>query len=134
MAKKKFNISSTLKKNKKAEEVQLAPKIPLKKTIKDPEVVKTKVEEIHGEAIDQNRKAAPQAKEEVTKSIIEPAKSKTKTKVTKKEVPVKKGRMVRMTIDTPEDMHLQLKIKSIQTRMSMRDYVLRLIEKDLKKG
>ena len=32
MAKKKFNISSTLKKNSKTEEVKLAPKIPLKKT------------------------------------------------------------------------------------------------------
>jgi hypothetical protein len=47
MAKKKFNISSTLKKNSKTEEVKLAPKIPLKKTTKDPEEVKTKVDEIH---------------------------------------------------------------------------------------
>ena len=52
MAKKKFNISSTLKKNNKAEEVKLAPKTPLKKTVKDPEVIKTKVDEIHGKTID----------------------------------------------------------------------------------
>ena len=125
MAKKKFNISSTLKKNSKAEEVKLAPKIPLKKTVKDPEVIKTKVDEIHGETIN---------KEEITSPIIEAPKPKAKPKATKKEAPAEKGRMVRMTIDTPEEMHLQLKIKSIQTRMSMRDYVLRLIEKDLKKG
>ncbi|MDB4415052.1 MAG: hypothetical protein P8M17_00985 [Saprospiraceae bacterium] len=122
MAKKKFNISSTLKKNSKTEEVKLAPKIPLKKTTKDPEEVKTKVDEIHS---GENKKAV-----EKTETIKE-------TKATpkpKKAKPVEKGRMVRMTIDTPEEMHLQLKIKSIQTRMSMRDYVLRLIEKDLKKG
>ena len=125
MAKKKFNISSTLKKNSKTEEVKLAPKIPLKKTTKDPEEVKTKVDEIHS---GENKKAV-----EKTETIKETKETKATPKP-KKAKPVEKGRMVRMTIDTPEEMHLQLKIKSIQTRMSMRDYVLRLIEKDLKKG
>ena len=129
MAKKKFNISSTLKKNSKAEEVKLAPKIPLKKTIKDPEMVKTKVDEIHGKSIDKEDLEI----ESEAKTKEEP-KPKAKPKAAKKETKPVKGRMVRMTIDTPEEMHLQLKIKSIQTRMSMRDYVLRLIEKDLKKG
>lgn len=133
MAKKKFNISSTLKKNNKAEEVKLAPKIPLKKTVKDPEAVKTKVDEIHGATINQeNLEVVPETKNDT--SIKEEPKAKAKPKVAKKETKPEKGRMVRMTIDTPEEMHLQLKIKSIQTRMSMRDYVLRLIEKDLKKG
>ncbi len=124
MAKKKFNISSTLKKNKK-EEVELAAKVPLKKVTKNPEIIKEKVEEIHA---DENVAE--------TKSIVEePAQvkeaPKPKTKKTAKPI---KERMVRMTIDTPEEMHLQLKIKSIQARTSMRDYVLKLIEKDLKKG
>jgi hypothetical protein len=135
MTKKKFNISSTLRKNAKVEEVELAPKIPLKKTTKDPEIVKTKVEEIHA-----NEVKTPVAKKETTKTApakaaqpesaeaLTPGPKPRKTKV------VEKGRMVRMTIDTPEEMHLQLKIKSIQARMSMRDYVLKLIEKDLKKG
>jgi len=48
MAKKKFNISSTLKKNKK-EEVELAKKIPLKKTSKNIDEVKEKVEAIHAD-------------------------------------------------------------------------------------
>lgn len=127
MAKKKFNISSTLKKNNKEEEVKLAPKIPLKKTSKDPEEVKTKVEEIHADEV-------PQSVVEEAESPTEPVKKTTSTARAKKAKTVAKGKMVRMTIDTPEEMHLQLKIKSIQSRMSMRDYVLKLIEKDLKKG
>lgn len=127
MAKKKFNISSTLKKNKK-EEVKLAPKVPLKKTTKDPEKVKIKVEEIHADEVVKEPivKEAP-PKVEKAKTAIKPVKA-------KKISPKEKGRIVRMTIDTPEEVHLQLKIKSIQARMSMRDYVLRLIDKDLKKG
>ena len=124
MAKKKFNISSTLKKNKK-EEVELAAKVPLKKIAKYPEEIKEKVEEIHADE-----------KSVEIKSIVEesaPVKETPKPKAKKAAKPVKE-RMVRMTIDTPEELHLQLKIKSIQARTSMRDYVLKLIEKDLKKG
>ncbi len=134
MAKKKFNISSTLKKNSKVEEVKLAPKIPLKKTTKDPEEVKTKVEEIHAEENKKPvaKKETPTAPEKTTPP--EPIEAPKLAPKAKKAKPAEKGRMVRMTIDTPEEMHLQLKIKSIQTRMSMRDYVLKLIEKDLKKG
>ena len=131
MAKKKFNISSTLKKNSKVEEVKLAPKIPLKKTTKDPEEVKTKVEEIHAAEI---KKPVEKQETAATTSQPEPVEESKPTPKPKKAKPAEKGRMVRMTIDTPEEMHLQLKIKSIQTRMSMRDYVLKLIEKDLKKG
>ena len=130
MAKKKFNISSTLKKNTKEEKVELAPKIPLKKSVKDPEAVKSKVEAIHADRKPVKAKAAPKLVEEEAIPVEEP-KSKPATKKTTSE---ERGRMVRMTIDTPEEMHLQLKIKSIQSRMSMRDYVLKLIEKDLKKG
>lgn len=128
MAKKKFNISSTLKKNTKIEEVKLAPKIPLKKTTKDPEEVKTKVDEIHATEVQK-----PVVKKETTKTTQPEPEVKSTPKSRKLKV-VERGRMVRMTIDTPEEMHLQLKIKSIQSRMSMRDYVLKLIEKDLKKG
>jgi len=124
MAKKKFNISSTLKKNKK-EEVELAPKVPLKKTSKNMEDVKEKVEAIHADE-------PPKTK---TKTTTPSTKSRntTKSKAEIQPAEEQKQKMVRMTIDTPEEMHLQLKIKSIQARMSMRDYVLGLIEKDLKK-
>lgn len=124
MAKKKFNISSTLKKNKK-EEVELAAKVPLKKVTKDPEEIKERVEEIHADEVINE----PKTTVEEPAPVKEPSKPKSR-KVTK---PIKE-RMVRMTIDTPEEMHLQLKIKSIQARTSMREYVLKLIEKDLKKG
>ena len=132
MAKKKFNISSTLKKNT-PEEVELAPKVPLKKTAKDPEEIKSKVEEIHAEEVKETRGPEP-VQEQVVEEPNPPATKATSRKTTKATQPIEKQRIVRMTIDTPEDMHLQLKIKSIQSRMSMRDYVLRLIEKDLKKG
>jgi len=124
MAKKKFNISSTLKKNKK-DEVELAAKVPLKKIKKDPDEIKEKVEEIHAD--EKSSKTNPIVEEST------PVKETPKPKTKKVAKPIKE-RMVRMTIDTPEEMHLQLKIKSIQARTSMRDYVLKLIEKDLKKG
>lgn len=130
MAKKKFNISSTLKKNAKKEKVELAAKVPLKKVTKDPEEIKEKVEEIHAdEVIDKVEPIEEPVRNEppVTKNTSRSSKA-------KKASPPPKERMVRMTIDTPEEMHLRLKIKSIQARTSMRDYVLNLIEKDLKKG
>ncbi len=107
MAKKRFDISSTLKKNK---EPQLSEKIPLKKTIKDPEIVKNKVEKIH----------APEAPPPVSPPSPPP--------------PPEKEKLVRMTIDTPELMHKRLKIKTIEKGLSIRDYILRLIENDLKKS
>jgi len=106
MAKKKFDISSTLNKNKPA---PLAGKVPLRKTAKDPEVIKSKVEEIHGE---EPLPAPPPAE--------------------KPKAPVKEVRLVRMTIDTPENTHKRLKIKAIEHGISIRKYILRLIEKDLK--
>jgi len=114
MAKKRFNISSTLNKNK---ETKLADKIPLKKMTKDLEDVKEKVEQIHPE-------------EKVSKAVATP-KPKAK-KVAPPPVVEEKVKLVRMTIDTPEDMHKRLKIKSIERGISLRDYVLKLIAKELK--
>ncbi len=115
MAKKKFNISSTLNKN---QETKLAERIPLKKTSKDLEVVKEKVEQIH--------QSAPKPAVEV-KTKAPAIKSSPKPAKTEKKV-----KLVRMTIDTPEDMHKRLKIKSIERGISLRDYILKLIEKELK--
>lgn len=123
MAKKKFDIGSTLSKNKK-QSIELAKKIPLKKTAKNPEEIKIKVEEIHADELKVDKKeVAPKRK-------VKSTSMESKPKATQKA----KQRLVRMTIDTPEDIHLQLKIKSIQAKMSMRDYVLKLIDKELKKG
>lgn len=115
MAKKKFNISSTLNKN---QETKLAEKIPLKKTTKDLEIVKEKVEEIHSDE---------PAQVQATVSKPKPVK-----KIPKVPVVEEKVKLVRLTIDTPEDMHKRLKIKSIEQGISMRDYILKLIRKELK--
>lgn len=116
MAKKKFNISSTLNKNKPAP-TPLADKVPLTKSAKDPLMVKEKVEQLH---------ATPSP---VKKPKPAPAPPKKVAKAPKKEEKVK---LVRMTIDTPDHMHKRLKIKSVEMGVSIRDYILRLIEKDLK--
>lgn len=114
MAKKKFNISSTLNKN---QETKLADKIPLKKTAKDLEEVKEKVEQIH---IEEPEKRSLAEKAKKVKSAPQPV------------VVVEKEKLVRMTIDTPESMHKKLKIKAIERGISLRDYVLLLIAKELK--
>ena len=113
MAKKKFDISSTLNKNKPS---SLAGKVPLKKTAKNPDTIKSKVEEIHGE---KGQPASPPQ--------IEETKPRPKPKV-------EEARLVRMTIDTPENVHKRLKIKAVEHGVSIRKYILRLIEKDLKSG
>lgn len=113
MAKKKFNISSTLNKNQGA---KLADKIPLKKTAKDLEEVKEKVDQIHPDLAGSEPATKPKT---IEKAIKPPAKE-------------QKIKLVRMTIDTPEDMHKKLKIKSIEKGISLRDYILRLITKELK--
>ena len=113
MAKKRFDISSTLKKNKEA---QLAQKIPLKKTTKDPDQIKERVEEIHAE--------------EKPKAVAAPKPPPPPPPAP----PPEKVKLVRMTIDTPEEMHKKLKIKTIERGMSIRDYILKLIEEDLKKS
>ncbi len=117
MAKKSFNISSTLNKNKNP---QLAEKVPLKKTVKDTEVIKAQVEQIH---------EAPAAD---TPQPAKASKSRPKPKP-KPAKPEKKDKLVRLTIDTPEQMHKKLKIRAIEKGISMRDYILQLLEKELKK-
>ena len=123
MAKKTFDISSTLNKNK--DTAQLASKIPLKKTEKDTEEVREKVDLIH---------SAPEPESVKTKPVtVAKADKATKVKASAKaaqmpDVP----KLVRLTIDTPEEMHKKLKIKSIEKGISMRDYILLLLEKELK--
>ena len=123
MAKKRFNVSSTLKK-KEAPAVELAKPIPLKKTEKNLEEVKEAVEEIHEPVVQPT--PAPE--------IAKPAPTKTRAKRTaKKSVPETPQKLVRLTIDTPEEMHKQLKVKAVLSGISMRDFILKLIEKELKK-
>lgn len=117
MAKKSFNISSTLSKNK---EPQLAAKIPLQKKTKDVKEVAKKVAIIH-KTEEPEQKA--KAKKETVEKPVKPVKAKADRK--------KAVKLVRLTIDTPESMHRKLKIKAIEKGVSMRDYILQLLEKEL---
>ncbi len=147
MAKKSFNISSTLKKNKESLEPKLPEKVELKKKRKNFDEIKEKVEEIHdGVGADAPVKEVPvvpatpiatPASTEVA-AVAPPAKEKPVVKSShvpkRKPSNTVKERMVRMTIDTPEAMHRRLKIMSIEKGVSMRDLILRLIEREIKKG
>ena len=115
MAKKSFNISSTLSKN---QEPKLAEKIPLKKKTKDVTEVAKKVAMIH-----QEDSQASEGSAQVDKPA---AKKKAAPKVK-----AKPEKLVRLTIDTPASIHRKLKIRSIEKGLSMRDYILRLLEKEL---
>lgn len=120
MAKKSFNISSTLSKNKDA---QLAPKIPLPKKSKDLEEVEKKVARIHKEDLQ-----AKEVKKE-RKSSTATSKKQVAKAVKAKAIPEK---LVRLTIDTPVEMHRKLKIQSVERGVSMRDYILQLLAKELR--
>lgn len=81
---------------------------------------------------------------------IETVKPKNKEKTVKKlEVPQPKPkrasqktviaepqpmRLVRVTVDVPEDLHEKLKIKMILSKQTIKDYLLNFIEKDLAKS
>ena len=131
MAKKSFNISSTLSKNKTEKEPtpELASKVPLAKKAKDFDELKEKVEAVHSEVTNNDDKPVTAPAKTKTSSA---ARSRKKASVKEKEVQTEK--LVRLTIDTPVSMHKRLKIKSIEVGVSMRDYILRLIEKDLGKN
>jgi len=137
MAKKKFNVSSTLGKNKVTPpEPSLAPKIPLRKNTKDLEEVKEKVDSLHS-----TEKAAEKSVENPAVKTTNPVAAKvpkpnSRTQSTRKkpEKPAEPEKLVRLTIDTPAEMHTRLKVKAVLSGISMRDYILKLLEKELKKG
>ena len=118
MAKKTFDISGTLNKNKSP---QLPDKVPLKKTSK---AIKAQVEQIHQPTVEPTV-------EPTAKSSKAPQASKNRSR--SKPVAPEKEKLVRLTIDTPERMHKRLKIRAIEKGISMRDYILQLLEKELKK-
>jgi hypothetical protein len=141
MAKKKFGLSSTLNKNK-VEEAVLPAKIPLTRSSKNVEAVKEKVEALHERelniveepVIEISVNVQDEDLEKIVRGVQETAqvvevveKQKTKPKATLK----KPERMVRITVDTPKSMHVKLKIKAIEHDITIRDYVIDLIERDL---
>ena len=55
----------------------------------------------------------------------------TKTEQQNKPAEKDKGRIVRLSIDAPEDVYWELKKKVLQDRLTVKKYVLKLIRKDL---
>ena len=131
MAKKKFGLSSTLNKNK-AEEPTLPQKVPLTRSSKNLEAVKEKVEALHDEKAPVVENKVAEVVEVPVKVEVVPETPKPAKKVTpKKKTEKKPERMVRITVDTPKSMHVKLKIKAIEEDITIRDYVIGLIKKDL---
>ncbi len=112
MAKKNLNLRSTLSKNK-ATEKPLPEKVTFKKskTSKDLEKVKEKVEAIHKD----------ETKE--PKTLIK----------TKKTKVVEKEENVRITIDLPKSLHKKLKLHAVMNEITIREFVVGLLEKQLRK-
>ena len=121
MAKKQFNFRQTLKKKPATEEPQLAKKVVLPKSNKDPEAVKQQVAEIHGD-------------QPVAPGPPTPKKPTPKRDTSKRKTPAPPEKQVRITIDMPAGLHKQMKIKAITESTTIRRYILRMIEKDLKRG
>lgn len=123
MAKKKFGLRSTLKKNK-TPETSLPKKITLPKTERDLDVIKDKVEAIHDEkkevVLPTPKPAAPKA----------PRKSTTRTTKKKVEI-VEPVEVVRLSIDVPKAIHKKMKVKTVGLDTTIRNYVLNLIKKDM---
>ena len=133
MAKKKFGLSSTLNKNKE-EAPTLPKKVPLTKSSKDLDDVKEKVEALHEEGQTKVvEKKTTETKVELPEIVVKPleVEKTVKKAVPKKKVEKKPERMVRITVDTPKSMHIKLKIKAIEEDITIRDYVIGLIKRDL---
>jgi hypothetical protein len=155
MTKKKFGLSSTLSKNK-VEEVSLPEKVELTKTTKDIDAVKERVEAIHEipdlplsmveepvvrveTVVTVRNEDTPDNPQKTlsndTYSIeaVSTQKPQKKAKVGKKNSEIKgmAGKHVRITVDTPKNMHTKLKIRAIEGNTTIRDYIIQLIEKDL---
>ena len=117
MSKLKNNLRDTLMRNQTPQNpiVELADKIPLRKNEKNTEKVLEKVNEIH-------------QVEEPFVPFSEPPTPEEKPEMV---VDAEKTRLVRISLDTPALLHRQLKVKAIQQGLSIRDYLLELINKDL---
>ena len=87
-----------------------APKLPAKKAV----AKKDKLEE--EETIKQ------------VKEIINPPVPEDDQPIAKK----KKETMIRITLDLPESMHIKVKMLIVDTGLTMKEYFMALVEKDLK--
>lgn len=133
MAKKNFNISSTLKKNKP--EPTLPKKVELKKTTKDIDLVKETVEKLHTEeAVVKEEIKSIVEEQSVKEEVVEPKKTtprrRAKTEKTMKRK-IDTMEVKRMTVIMPKEVHRRLKIKAINLDSTLNDYIVGLIKDDL---
>lgn len=118
---RKFSIASTLNKNKeKAEAPQLPEKVALPKAVKNEEAVKRKVEEIHA--------PLPQDTPKTT-GAGEGTKLKKRTSTVKAAETTEN---VRITIDVPKNLYKKMKLHTVETETTIRNFVLDLIAKGIK--
>lgn len=66
--------------------------------------------------------------------VKQPVKSVDVKRKAKKKTVTNKKDLVRITVDLHKPMHKKIKIKALHQETSIRDYIIGLIEKDLKKG
>lgn len=86
----------------------------------DLEEMKKKVQELHTEP---NPPKAPETKAEAPpKPVVK--------KPVKKKAPAKQ-RNVRLSVDAPENVYMELKMKVLRDRTNIKEYVLKLIKADL---
>lgn len=83
----------------------------------DLEEMKKKVQQLHTEP-----KATKIKAEEPPKPVVK--------KPAKKKAPVKQ-RNVRLSVDAPENVYMELKMKVLRDRSNIKEYVLKLIKADL---
>lgn len=126
---KSFNITPTLKKNVKDQAI-LAKKTTFKKTLKDVDIIKEKVEKIHDEV--------PEVvKTKVKETAVKERAKTSAAKATPKRSSKKRGTTVitedskRMTVVMPKDTHRLLKIKAINSEITLNEFIVNLIEKNL---
>lgn len=115
----------------------------------------SKIEEANRMLLENNRveEAAPEAPAAVVVAETKPVVKKTQKVAAEKpkiEAPKRSNsrrqsltakaaeaagtRLVRLTIDIPEDLHEELKIKMIRSRTTIKDYLLSFIERDVQKS
>jgi hypothetical protein len=129
---KSFNITPTLKKNTKVEPI-LAEKTTFKKTLKNVDAIKEKVEKIHTKDTPETVKSRVEV--EVPQKVTKP--KPVAKKVTSKQSLKKPASTVitenskRMTVVMPKETHRLLKIKAINTETTLNELIVDLIEKNL---
>ena len=107
----------------------LTPKVDFKKVDKNIEATEALVDVLHKEKTKKTPKVTEKVKQEEPvvqkKEIIVAAPAPVVEPTTEKEI------LKRLTVDIPVDIFLELRHKSINRFITMREYIIELIKKDL---